>query len=133
MRPLSPVVPDVLFRNTVRLPRDYYVRVHSNDYSVAPALIGRLVDVTADLERIHVAHNGVTVTSHDRAWARQLTVTDPDHVAQAAVLRRQFQTLRRHQRPQAHVAFVETASLSSYDDVFGVDTGRGLTDLSLIA
>lgn len=133
MRPLSPVVPDVLFRNTVRLPRDYYVRVHSNDYSVAPALIGRIVDVTADLERIHVAHNGVTVTSHDRAWARQLTVTDPDHVAQAAVLRRQFQTLRRHQRPQAHVAFVETASLSSYDDVFGVDTGRGLTDLSLIA
>ncbi len=133
MRPLSPVVPDVLFRNTVRLPRDYYVRVHSNDYSVAPALIGRLVDVTADLERIHVSHNGVTVTSHERAWARQLTVTDPDHVAQAAVLRRQFQTLRRHQRPQAHVAFVETASLSSYDEVFGVDTGRGLTDLSLIA
>jgi len=133
MLPLSPVVPDVLFRNTVRLPRDYYVRVHSNDYSVAPALIGRLVDVTADLERIYVAHNGVTVTSHERAWARQLTVTDPDHVAQAAVLRRQFQTLHRHQRPQAHVAFVETASLSSYDDVFGVDTGRGLTDLSLIA
>ena len=133
MRPLSPVVPDVLFRNTVRLPRDYYVRVHSNDYSVAPALIGRLVDVTADLERIHVAHNGVTITSHDRAWARQLTVTDPDHVAQAAVLRRKFQTLRRHQRPQALVAFVETASLSSYDDVFGVDTGCGPTDLSLIA
>ena len=49
------------------------------------------------------------------------------------MLRRQFQTLRRDQRPQAHVAFVETASLSSYDDVFGVDTGRGLTDLSLIA
>ncbi|MBG6107403.1 DDE-type integrase/transposase/recombinase [Frigoribacterium sp. CG_9.8] len=133
MRPLSPVVPDVLFRNTVRLPRDYYVRVHSNDYSVAPGLIGRLVDVTADLERIYVTHNGVTVTTHERAWARQLTVTDPDHVAQAAVLRRQFQTLLRHQRPQAHVAFVETASLSSYDDVFGVDTGRGLTDLSLIA
>ena len=133
MRPLSPVIPDVLFRNTVRLPRDYYVRVHSNDYSVAPALIGRLVDVTADLEHIHVAHNGVTVTTHERAWARQLTVTDPDHVTQAAVLRRQFQTLHRHQRPQPHVAFVETASLASYDDVFGVDTGRGLADLSLIA
>jgi hypothetical protein len=133
MRPLSPVAPDVLFRNTVRLPRDYYVRVHSNDYSVAPALIGRLVDVTADLEQVHVSHNGVTVTSHDRAWARQLTVTDPDHVAEAAVLRRQFQTLRRHQRPQAHVAFVESASLSSYDDLFGVDTGHGLAELGLLA
>jgi transposase len=133
MRPLSPVAPDVLFRNTVRLPRDYYVRVHSNDYSVAPALIGRLVDVTADLEQVHVSHNGVTVTSHDRAWARHLTITDPDHVAQAAVLRRQFQTLCRHQRPQAHVAFVESASLSSYDDVFGVDIGHGPAELGLLA
>jgi len=70
MRPLSPVAPDVLFRNTVRLPRDYYVRVHSNDYSVTPGLIGRLVDVTADLEQIHVSQNGVVVTSHDRASAR---------------------------------------------------------------
>jgi hypothetical protein len=34
MRPLSPVAPDVLFRNTVRPPRDYYVRALSNDYSV---------------------------------------------------------------------------------------------------
>ena len=133
MRPLSPVAPDVLFRNTVRLPRDYYVRVHSNDYSVTPGLIGRLVDVTADLEQIHVSHNGVTVTSHDRAWARQLTVTNPDHVAQAAVLRAQFQTLHRNQRPQARVAFVETVDLSHYDDVFAVDTGHGLANLSRLA
>ena len=132
MRPLSPVVPDVLFRNTVRLPRDYYVRVHSNDYSVAPALIGRMVDVTADLDRVHVWHNGMKVTSHDRVWARQLTITDPDHVAQAAVLRRDFQTLRRY-RPQTTVAFVETASLDSYDELFGVDTGHGLTDLGAFA
>jgi hypothetical protein len=91
------------------------------------------VDVTADLEQVHVSHNGVTVTSHDRAWARHLTITDPDHVAQAAVLRRQFQTLCRHQRPQAHVAFVESASLSSYDDVFGVDIGHGPAELGLLA
>lgn len=133
MRPLTPVTPDVLFRNTVRLPRDYYVRVHSNDYSVAPDLIGRLVDVTADLAQVHVFHNGVTVTSHDRAWARQLTVTDPEHVAQAAVLRCQFQTLHRGHRPQARVAFVETATLSTYDDLFSVDTGRSLTDLGRLA
>ena len=132
MRSLSPVAPDVLFRNTVRLPRDYYVRVHSNDYSVAPGLIGRLVEVTADLERVNVTHNGVTVTSHERAWARQLTITDPDHVAQAAVLRRQFQTLRRH-RPQSTVAFVETASLDCYDELFGVDTGQALTGLEVLA
>jgi hypothetical protein len=132
MRPLSPVPPDVLFRNTVRLPRDYYVRVLSNDYSVAPAMIGRLVDVTASLDTVNVTHNGVNVTSHEREWARALTVTDPEHVAQADVLRRQFQSLR-HRRPQQAVAFVETASLSSYDRLFGVDTGPELTDLDVFA
>jgi hypothetical protein len=132
MRPLSPVTPDVLFRNTVRLPRDYYVRVLSNDYSVAPAMIGRLVDVTASLDTVNVTHNGLKITTHEREWARALTVTDPEHVAQADVLRRQFQTLRHH-RPQPAVAFVETASLASYDRLFGVDMGLGLSDLDVVA
>ena len=132
MRPLSPVAPDVLFRNTVRLPRDYYVRVLSNDYSVAPAMIGRLVDVTASLDTVNVTHNGVNVTTHEREWARTLTVTDPNHVTEAAVLRRQFQAHRRH-RPTTTVAFVETASLASYDALFGVDTGPDLTDLDVFA
>jgi len=132
MRPLSPVAPDVLFRNTVRLPRDYYVRVLSNDYSVAPAMIGRLVDVTASLDTVNVTHNGVNVTTHEREWARTLTVTNPNHVAEAAVLRRQFQAHRRH-RPATTVAFVETASLASYDALFGVDTGPDLTDLDVFA
>ncbi|WP_198418088.1 MULTISPECIES: DDE-type integrase/transposase/recombinase [Cryobacterium] len=131
MRPLSPVATDVLFRNTVRLPRDYYVRVLSNDYSVAPAMIGRLVDVTASLDTINVTHNGVNITTHEREWARALTVTDPNHVEQAGVLRRQFQTHRRY-RPQATVAFVETASLASYDALFGVDIGPDLTDLDVV-
>jgi len=131
MRPLSPVPPDVLFRNTVRLPRDYYVRVLSNDYSVAPAMIGRLVDVTASLDTVNVTHNGVSVTSHEREWARALTVTDPEHVVQADVLRRQFQSLR-HRRPQPAVAFVETASLASYDRLFGVDTGPELRDVDVV-
>ncbi len=37
MRELPPVSPEAVFRNAVRLPRDYYVRVFSNDYSVAIA------------------------------------------------------------------------------------------------
>ncbi|TFD24076.1 IS21 family transposase [Cryobacterium lyxosi] len=132
MRPLSPVPPDVLFHNTVRLPRDYYVRVLSNDHSVAPAMIGRLVDVTASLDTINVTHNGMNVSSHEREWARALTVTDPEHVGQADVLRRQFQSLRHH-RPQPTVAFVETASLASYDRLFGVETGTELRDLDVVA
>lgn len=133
MRPLSPVKPDVLFRNTVRLPRDYYVRVLSNDYSVAPAMIGRLVDVTASLDTINVTHNGVNVTSHEREWARALTVTDPNHVAEADVLRRQFQSVKRQHRPLSKVAFVETANLASYDTLFGVDMSPDLTDMDVFS
>ncbi len=49
MLPLPPVPPAVGWVNRVRLGRDYYVRVDSSDYSVDPTVIGRFVDVTADL------------------------------------------------------------------------------------
>jgi hypothetical protein len=42
----------------VRLGRDYYVRIDASDYSVDPAVIGRLVDVTADLKRVQVRLDG---------------------------------------------------------------------------
>jgi transposase len=48
MLALPPVPPRVGWFNQVRLGRDYYVRVDSNDYSVDPGAIGRLVSVTAD-------------------------------------------------------------------------------------
>jgi transposase len=51
MLPLPPVAPAVGWVNRVRLGRDYYVRVDSCDYSVDPAVIGRFVDVHADLAR----------------------------------------------------------------------------------
>jgi hypothetical protein len=58
MLPLPPVAPAVGWVNRVRLGRDYYVRVDSSDYSVDPAVIGRFVDVTADLARVEVRHEG---------------------------------------------------------------------------
>lgn len=119
MRPLPPVAPDAVFRNTVRLPRDYYVRVHSNDYSVDPAMIGRLLEVTADLEMVTIRHDGQIVSSHPREWARQLTVTDPAHVVKASVLRRQFQNVRA--RPPGRQEVVETRDLAAYDRAFGID------------
>ena len=41
MLPLPPVPPEVGWRKSMRLPRDHYIRLDSNDYSVHPAVIGR--------------------------------------------------------------------------------------------
>ena len=109
-----------MFRNSIRLPRDYYVRAFSNDYSVDPTMIGRLVDVRASLETVLVHHDGILVAEHRRRWARQLTITDPAHVLRAAELRSQYQAPHRRKEPVA--AAVEMASLAHYDELFGVAT-----------
>jgi hypothetical protein len=54
MLALPPVPPTVGWENTLRLPRDHYVRLGSNDYSVHPTAIGRRVLVRADLDRVRV-------------------------------------------------------------------------------
>jgi hypothetical protein len=66
MLSLPPVVLHLGWRNRVRLGRDYYVRLDTNDYSVDPNMIGRLVDVSADLERVKVRADGRLVAEHRR-------------------------------------------------------------------
>jgi hypothetical protein len=73
MLPLPPIPLQLGWRNRVRLGRDYYVRLDSNGYSVDPAAIGRLVDVSADLDRVRVRLDGRVIAEHARAWARGLT------------------------------------------------------------
>ena len=94
MLPLPPIPLHLGWRNRIRLGRDYYVRIDTNDYSVDPTVIGRLVDVSADLERVKVRAEGRVVADHPRIWARGATVTDPAHVETAAWLRKQFQQPR---------------------------------------
>ena len=67
--------------------RDYYVRLDGNDYSVDPAVIGRRIEITADLARVKVTCDGRVVADHERIWARHQTLTDPAHLAAAAALR----------------------------------------------
>jgi transposase len=125
MRPLSPVAPETMFRKSIRLPRDYYVRVFSNDYSVDPTAIGRIVEVAADLEKVTVTAGGTVLAAHERRWARHQVFTDPAHVDRAAALRRAHRTLRsgRH-------APVQERDLAVYDELFGLtvpDDARELT------
>jgi hypothetical protein len=122
MLPLPPVPPAVGWVNRVRLGRDYYVRVDSSDYSVDPAVIGRFVDVRADLSRVEVRHQGRLVAAHDRVWARGQTITDPAHVVTAKVLREQYQ--RPRPAPDEHTGLVR--DLADYDRAFGlVDATTG--------
>jgi transposase len=126
MLPLPPVAPAVGWSNRVRLGRDYYVRVDSSDYSVDPAVIGRFVDVQADLSRVEVRHQGRLVAAHNRVWARGMTVADPAHVAAAKVLREQFQRPRATPAPDDGMV----RNLTDYDRAFGlIDAGLGVNGL----
>lgn len=101
-----------------------YVRVDSNDYSVDPNVIGRFVDLRADLAQVQVRHEGRLIAAHDRVWARGMTITDPAHVAAAKVLRQRFQ-LPRPTDPDEGLGRELTRDLADYDRAFG------LTDASL--
>lgn len=130
MTALPPRPPATGLQTRVRLSRDYYVRMDSNDYSVDPRVIGRLVDVTATLDRVIVVCDGRAVADHARSWATHAVITDPAHVETARGLRAQFSTAKREREraslaaPERRVMFRDPAD---YDDLFGVkfDTTTG--------
>jgi transposase len=113
MIPLPPLAPVTGWRRTARLPRDHYVRLDSNDYSVDPSVIGRRIEVTADLARVRVACDGKPVADHERAWARHQTVTDPAHLAAAKALRQAHRSLAAVSGPAG--TEVEDRDLAVYD------------------
>jgi len=118
MLPLPPIPLHLGWRNRIRLGRDYYVRIDTNDYSVDPRAIGRVVDVTADLHRVRVRWEGRVIADHPRAWARGMVITDPAHKDAAAVLRRQFQ------QPRTATGSDDlTRDLADYDRAFGIIDG----------
>ncbi len=92
MLPLPPIPPAVGWSHQIRLGRDYYVRLDSNDYSVDPAVIGRQVTVTADLGHVESNTIGRVMADHARVWARHMTVSDEAHVATAKQLPRRVQS-----------------------------------------
>lgn len=119
MLALPPVAPATGWRASTRLARDHYVRLGSNDYSVHPGVIGRRIEIIADLDRVRAVCEGKLVADHERIWAWHQTISDPEHVSAAKVLRRKrIGMVRPAPEPQ-----VEQRRLSDYD------TALGLTDL----
>jgi transposase len=119
MLPLPPVAPPTGWRASLRLPRDHYVRLDANDYSVHPAVVGRRVEVRADLERVQVWCDGRLVADHPRCWARHQTISDPAHLAAAARLRAERATTTRRDEAE-----VQLRCLADYDAAFGLDDGE---------
>ena len=99
MLALPPVAPVTGWRSSARLARDHYIRLDSNDYSVHPAVIGRRIEVIADLDRVRAFCDGQVVADHERSWAWHQTITDPEHLAAAAALRRQRVAVAAPGRP----------------------------------
>ena len=102
MLAMPTVLPDVSLRFTTRLPRDHYVRVDTNDYSVNPRFVGRRVHVAVTLDEVTVTCDQTVIAQHRRCLATHQSVLAGEH---ARIL--------RHMRAEA--AAIETAPVD--DDV----------------
>ncbi len=114
MHALPPLAPLAGWRTALRLPRDYYVRLDANYYSVHPSVVGRRVEITADLSTVTVTCAGRVVAVHERCWARHQSITDPGHRAAEALHRLPRPT------PAPESDEVEQRCLGDYDAVFGL-------------
>lgn len=120
MLPLPPVPPQVGWHSSTRLPRDHYIRLDANDYSVHPSAIGRRIDIHADLARIWATCEGAIVADHERVWARHQTITDYHHVVAAKLLRRGRADLLAPLADATTGEVVEIRALSDYDAALGL-------------
>jgi transposase len=109
-----PVLPDPALRFGLRLGRDHYVRVDTNDYSINPRVIGRRIEVRVDLEWVSATCGGEEVARHRRSLAKHRTIIDPNH---ARILR---QMRAEHTVSTPLEAAVEERDLTVYDRALGV-------------
>jgi transposase len=114
MRPFPPVLPDPAQRFSTRLPRDHYIRIDTNDYSVNPRFVGRRIEVRVDLDWVVATCDGIEVARHQRCLAKHRSLLDPTH---AMTLR-----LMRVEQKAAEVFAdaVEERDLADYDKALGV-------------
>jgi transposase len=115
---LPPVAPVAGWRLSTRLPRDHYVRLDANDYSVHPSAIGRRVDIHADAGQVAVFCDGRQVAHHVRCWAAHQSITDPVHRDAATLLR----AAHRLAKTTPIRTEVEHRDLADYDRMFGLDS-----------
>jgi transposase len=114
MLSFPPVLPDPAWRFSTRLPRDHYVRVDTNDYSVNPRFVGRRVEVRVTLDEVIVNCDDTVVARHHRCLARHQSLLAPEHA-------RMLRAMRAEQAIAAPIdTVVEERDLTVYDRIGGV-------------
>jgi hypothetical protein len=82
-------------------------------------VIGRRIEVVADLQRVRAFCDGKLVADHERVWARHQTLTDQAHRRAAIALRRDvLHVVRPPAEPD-----VQIRCLADYDAALGLDGG----------
>lgn len=79
MLPLPPIPPAIGWRLSMRVGDRPFIHFDSNEYSVHPALIGRTIELVADLRHVRVVCDGKVAAVHHRVWAYERTIRDPAH------------------------------------------------------
>jgi transposase len=114
MLAFPPVLPDTALRFRTRLPRDHYVAVDGNDYSVNPRFVGRPIDVAVTLEEVVAHSDGTEVARHRRCLGHHQSLLSAEH---ARILR----AMRAERLVAAALAdAVEERDLAVYDRIAGV-------------
>ncbi len=115
MMAFPPVLPDPSWRFTTRLPRDHYVRVDTNDYSVNPRFVGRRVDVRVTLDEVIATCDGTEVARHRRCLAKHQTLLHPDHARVLRAMRAEAASRGRRSPTRS-----KNATSPIYDRALGV-------------
>jgi len=110
-----PVMPDPSLSYSMRLGRDFYVRVDCNDYSANPRFIGRMVTVRADLDTVVVTSDGLEIARHRRRYSKHQTFTDPAHSMTLRAIREEHK-----EQLKAPGDEVQERDLAVYDRALGV-------------
>src|SRR5215218_9149720 len=113
MMAFPPVLPDPSRRFSTRLPRDHYVRVDTNDYSVNPRFVGRRVEVRVGLDEVVVTCQGTEVARHRRCLARHQSLLAAEHARALGAMRAEAVVTA------ALAAAVEERDLTVYDRATG--------------
>ncbi|MDQ6773459.1 MAG: IS21 family transposase [Candidatus Dormibacteraeota bacterium] len=82
-----PVLPDTSLRFSTRLPRDHYVRVDTNDYSVNPRFVGRRIQVRVELDSVVATCEATEVARHRRCLAAHQNILAPEHARTMRAMR----------------------------------------------